>query len=244
METAAIVAAAGRGERMGPGVLKPLRPLGGVPILVHALTGLTAAASVGRVVVAAPPDAVEEMRRLLAAYPFDAAVDVVPGGADRVATVALALAGLPADVDVVLVHDAARPLVSPRLVDAVAATVRAGAPACVPALPVADTIKEIRAPAADSDGAGATMGQVIRTPDRAGLCAVQTPQGFRRDVLVKAHEAAIGRAGSATDDAGLVERLGITVEVIAGDPEAFKITRPIDLLLGEAILSERRKAAP
>lgn len=235
---AAIVAAAGRGERMGPGALKPLRPLGGVPILVRAVLALSAAESVRHVVVAAPPDGLGEVRRVLAAESFGVPIHVIAGGPSRVATVALALAQVPPEVEVVLVHDAARPLVSPRLVDAVAATIRAGAAACVPAVPVTDTIKEVRAE-------GPAGGRVVRTPDRATLRAVQTPQGFRRDVLVRAHDAArSGASVAVTDDAGLVERLGIPVEVIEGEPDAFKITRPLDLLLGEAVLAQRREPAP
>ena len=124
-------------------------------------------------------------------------------------------------------HDAARPLVPVELVDAVAAAIRAGAGAVIPALPVADTVKEV-------DG-----GLVVGTPDRSRLVAVQTPQGFARDVLEKAHAAAAG--GDATDDAGLVERLGIPVRTVPGSEEAFKVTRPVDLLLAEAILARRRK---
>ncbi|MBA3744975.1 2-C-methyl-D-erythritol 4-phosphate cytidylyltransferase, partial [Sporichthya sp.] len=126
----------------------------------------------------------------------------------------------------VLVHDAARPLVPVELVDAVAAAVRAGAEAVIPALPVADTIKQVEG------------GLVVATPDRSGLAAVQTPQGFSREVLEKAHAAATG--DTATDDAGLVERLGLPVRTVPGSEEAFKVTRPVDLLLAEAILARRR----
>lgn len=229
MTTAAVVPAAGRGERLGPGTPKALRLLGGVPLLVHAVRALSAARSVDLVVVAAPADGVTQVRALLTDHEVGAEVSVVAGGATRQESVRLALAALPADVDVVLVHDAARPLAPVELVDRVAAAVRDGADAVVPGLPVADTVKRV-------DPAG----RVEETLDRSALRAIQTPQGFRRVVLETAHAAADGAGSDATDDAGLVERAGGTVVVVPGDEEAFKVTRPLDLLLAEALLARRR----
>ncbi|HUR72831.1 MAG TPA: 2-C-methyl-D-erythritol 4-phosphate cytidylyltransferase [Sporichthya sp.] len=240
MRIAAVVPAAGRGERLGPGTPKALRELSGVPILVHAVRAVAASRAVELVVVAAPPDGVHLVASLLADHDLAAEVLVVAGGATRQESVRLAVASLPADFAGVLVHDAARPLVPVELVDAVAAAVRAGVAAVIPALPVADTVKQVEG--------GVQGGLVVDTPDRAGLVAVQTPQGFARDVLEKAHAAATG-AGvhgegvtgeGATDDAGLVERLGIPVRTVPGSAEAFKVTRPVDLLLAEAILARRR----
>lgn len=227
--TAGIVPAAGRGERLGAGAPKALRTLGGVPLLVHAVRALAAARAVGLVVVAAPPDDVAQVRALLADHEVGAEVAVVAGGATRQESVRLALAALTPDVEVVLVHDAARPLVPVELVDRVAAAVRHGAAAVVPGLPVADTVKRVEA----GDGGE----RVVETLDRAALRAIQTPQGFRRDVLEAAHAAA---TDDATDDAGLVERAGATVTVVPGSEEAFKVTRPLDLLLAEAVLARRR----
>ena len=224
--TAAEVPAAGRGERLGPGGPKALRELGGVPILVYAVRALAAARSVDVVVVAAPPDDVAAVVALLADHQVPAEVCVVAGGATRRESVQLAVASLGDDVDVVLVHDAARPLVPVELVDAVAAAVRAGADAVVPVLPVADTIKQV------------ASGVVVATLDRSALRAVQTPQGFRRDVLAEAHRMA--ETFVATDDAGLVEAVGRRVMTVLGSPEAFKVTTPIDLLLAEAVLAQRR----
>lgn len=228
MRTAAVVPAAGRGERLGPGAPKALRELGGVPILVHAVRALARARSVDIVVVAAPPDEVDAVSALLLDQQIDAEVCVVAGGSSRQSSVARAVASLAADVDVVLVHDAARPLVPVELVDAVAAAVRAGADAVIPVLPVADTIKQV-----DADS-------VVATLDRSVLRAVQTPQGFRRAVLVQAHAA--GDGADATDDAGLVEAIGVVVRTVVGNAEAFKVTRPLDLLLAEAVLAQRRAA--
>jgi 2-C-methyl-D-erythritol 4-phosphate cytidylyltransferase len=126
------------------------------------------------------------------------------------------------------VHDAARPLAPSELADDVVAALRRGADAVVPGLPVTDTVKRV-----DGDAT------VVETVPREHLRAVQTPQGFRREVLAAAHEAA-GAEAAATDDAGLVERLGRPVTVIAGHPEAFKVTRPLDLVLAEALLARRR----
>ncbi len=231
MTTAAIVPAAGRGERLGPGEPKALRLLAGVPMLVHAVRTLGRASSVTLVVVAAPPDAVTDVRRLLADHHVGVRVEVVPGGDTRSESVRAALSVLPADVDVVLVHDAARPLVPVEVVDAVALAVVGGALAVVPVLPVVDTIKRI-------DSAGT----VVETVPRTALRAVQTPQGFRRDVLESVHGT--GRiAADVTDDAGMVESAGVPVVTVPGAEEGFKVTRPLDLLLAESVLARRRAVA-
>ena len=232
--TAVIVPAAGRGERLGPGVPKALRPINGVPMLVHAVRALSSASSVSLVVIAAPSDGVAEVQQVLAEHRLldddlgRASLLVVAGGDTRQDSVALALGAIPDEIDVVLVHDAARPLVPSALVDAVSAAVRSGADAVVPGIPVVDTVKSVDA-----------AGRVTDTPDRSQLRAIQTPQGFRREVLIAAHAAADPTA-PATDDAGLVEALGKTVLVIAGDEEAFKVTRPLDLVLAEAVVARRR----
>lgn len=237
---AVIIPAAGRGVRLspgaGPGPPKALRPLCGVPLLVHAVRTVAAAVGVVRIVVAAPANAVDEVERLLA--PTELGVDrgvevtVVAGGAERPASVAAALATIPPEIDIVLVHDAARPLTPPSLVVAVIAAVRDGADGCVPVLPLADTVKRV------------SGHRVVSTLDRSQLRAVQTPQGFRRTVLEKAYEqlargGAGGPAEPVTDDAGLVERLGVTVSAIPGSEQAFKITQPLDLMLAEAVLGRR-----
>jgi 2-C-methyl-D-erythritol 4-phosphate cytidylyltransferase len=127
-------------------------------------------------------------------------------------------------VDLVLVHDAARALTPPAVVEAVVAALRAGADAVVPVLPVTDTVKRV-----DGD-------RVRVTVDRSDLRVAQTPQGFRREVLAAAHAQA---GPAATDDAALVERLGLTVDTVPGSEEAFKVTRPFDLLMAEAVLRGR-----
>jgi 2-C-methyl-D-erythritol 4-phosphate cytidylyltransferase len=205
-------------------------------MLVHAVRALATARSVDLVVVAAPEDGVAAVVALLVEHGLldadgaRAGAMVVAGGDTRQDSVARALHALPDDIDVVLVHDAARPLVPASLVDLVAGAVRGGAEAVVPGLGVADTIKAI----GPSDIVTATL-------DRSVLRAIQTPQGFRRTTLTAAHAAADPDA-PATDDAGLVEKLGGAVLVVPGDEEAFKVTRPLDLLLAEAVLARRRAA--
>ena len=220
MTVAALVPAAGLGVRLGPGAPKALRELAGEPLLVHAVRGLRAAGCVDHVVVAAPADAVADVQELLSAYD----VVVVAGGATRQQSVAAALAAVPEQADVVLVHDAARCLTPPDVVARVVEAVRAGAEAVVPVLPVVDTVKRVEGDV------------VVETVDRTALRAVQTPQGFARAVLERAHAAA---QEAHTDDAGLVERAGGTVVVVAGSEEAFKVTGPQDLLLAEAVLAAR-----
>ncbi|MEU4336395.1 2-C-methyl-D-erythritol 4-phosphate cytidylyltransferase [Micromonospora lupini] len=219
-DVAVLVPAAGAGVRLGPGRPKALRLLAGEPLLVHAVRRLAAAASVHTIVVAAPAAEVAGVRELLAPV---APVIVVPGGAERQASVAAALAAVPAGPTIILVHDAARALTPPELVESVAAAVRGGRAAVIPVLPVVDTIKEV-----DADEV------VLGTVDRAALRAVQTPQGFRRSVLTAAHAAA---GDPLTDDAGLVEKQGVAVSCVPGSEYALKITRPFDLALAEHLLA-------
>jgi 2-C-methyl-D-erythritol 4-phosphate cytidylyltransferase len=218
-DVAVLVPAAGTGLRLGPGGPKALRLLAGEPLLVHAIRRVAAAASVRQIVVAAPAADVAAVRSLLAPI---APVTVVAGGAERQESVAIALAQVAPEIDIVLVHDAARSLTPPALIESVAAAVRAGAPAVVPVLPVVDTIKEV--------GPGEV---VLGTVDRAALRSVQTPQGFRHRVLATAHSTA---TDPLTDDAGLVEKSGLPVTCIPGSEMALKITRPLDLVLAEALL--------
>lgn len=236
--TAAVIPAAGRGVRLGPGAPKALRTLNGTPMLIHAVRAMAASRYVALVVVVAPSDGAGEVKAMLDEYehalPERTEFLVVPGGDTRQESVKLGLDVLPDDITAVLVHDAARPLVPVDTVDAVIEAVRDGAPAVVPALPLADTVKQVEP---RSDG---TAEPVVATPERALLRAVQTPQGFDRATLVQAHETVPARGEGATDCAGMVERLGAPVVVVPGHEEAFKVTRPLDLVLAEAVLARRR----
>lgn len=236
-DVAVVIVAAGEGRRLGPGPAKALRPLGGLPMVVHALRRAVAADRVGHVVVASPPDAVVAVRDLIrnelsaaGAFPVPP-VRVVAGGPDRRRSVAAALAAVPSDLDIVLVHDAARPLTPTGLVERVAAAVRGGDDAVVPVLPVTDTITRV-------DGTGASLGHL----ERSTLRAVQTPQAFRRTVLARAHATA-GDV-DVTDDAGLVARTGVPVRTVPGSPWAMKITTGLDLMIAEALLASADEDPP
>ncbi|MFJ2234346.1 2-C-methyl-D-erythritol 4-phosphate cytidylyltransferase [Streptomyces sp. NPDC087859] len=234
VRTAVVIPAAGRGVRLGPGAPKALRALNGTPMLIHAVRAMAASRAVSLVVVVAPPDGAAEVKSLLDAHALPERTDflVVPGGEERQDSVRLGLDALPPDYDIVLVHDAARPLVPVDTVDAVIEAVREGATAVVPALPLADTVKEVEPATVPGDPE-----PVVATPERARLRAVQTPQGFDRATLIRAHETV---TGDVTDDASMIEQLGETVVVVPGHEEAFKVTRPLDLVLAEAVLARRR----
>ena len=218
MTTVAVVPAAGSGERLAAGAPKAFVNLGGRPMLEWALAGLRDSGVVDSVVVAVPPGRTDEAKLV-----FGGEAVIVAGGADRTESVRLALTAV-GDPDFVLVHDAARALTPPSLIARVVHALESGHAAVVPALPLTDTIKSVDA-----------NGVVLGTPERAGLRAVQTPQGFRADVLRRAYERA--GAGGFTDDASMVEQFGGQVQVVEGDPLAFKITTPMDLLLAEAVLA-------
>jgi len=217
-ETVAIVSAAGSGERLGAGIPKAYVALAGRTILEHAVDGLLASGVITRVVVAAPPDRIAETTALLAGR-----ASVVAGGPERHDTVRLALEHI-GDPEFVVVHDAARPLTPVEQIRRVVAALDEGLRAVVPVIPVVDTIKAVDA-----------NGVVLGTPERSGLRAVQTPQGFATELLRRAYL----RAGSSafTDDASLVENLGTPVHTVAGDSMAFKITTPLDLALARAVLN-------
>ena len=217
MSTVAVVPAAGSGERLAAGAPKAFVNLSGRPMLEYALEGLRNSGVVDSVVVAVPPNRTDEAKLV-----FGGDAVIVAGGSDRTESVRLALAAI-GDAEFVLVHDAARALTPPSLIVRVVQALRSGHPAVVPALPVSDTIKAVDA-----------NGVVLGTPERSGLRAVQTPQGFRTELLRRAYDRAA--AGGFTDDASVVEATGTPVQVVEGDPLAFKITTPTDLLLAQALL--------
>ena len=203
-----VIVAAGLGTRLGAGMPKALVPLGGEPLVVHAARAARAVRGLRQLVVVAPGADLQQFGTLVP----DAVV--VAGGVERTDSVAAGLRALEPGVDVILVHDAARALAPTALFDRVVTAVREGYDAVVPGLAVHDTVKQV-------DDAGL----VTSTPERDGLRAVQTPQGFTWDALRRAHAG----GAVATDDAALVERAGGRVLVIEGDPRAEKITTAADL---------------
>ncbi|MBO3088711.1 2-C-methyl-D-erythritol 4-phosphate cytidylyltransferase [Cellulomonas dongxiuzhuiae] len=239
MTIAAVLTAAGSGSRLGLELPKAVVPVAGEPLVVHAARTLLAAraadgSAVGQLVVTAPAAHLDEVAVLLAdvVEAADVRLDVVGGGRTRQESVAAGLAELADDVDVVLVHDAARPFAPVELVARVVDAVRAGHPAVVPGLPVVDTVKRV----GTGDGTGRP---VLETVPRSDLVAVQTPQGFDREVLERAHAVGSGRgaheATAASDDAALVEADGVPVWVVPGDERAAKVTTARDLLVARAL---------
>ena len=206
-KVALLIPAAGSGERFGAPIPKALVQLNGRTLIEHALLNLGPIAS--QIIVAAPAGYEEKFREILGD-----AVTVVTGGSTRTKSVKIALESIDSEIEFVLVHDAARPLASGELGKRVIAALAAGDVAVIPALNVADTIKEVDA-----------ANYVVSTPNRERLRAVQTPQGFARETLVKAHMQNI----EATDDGALVEAMRGKVKLIAGEICALKITNPEDL---------------
>ncbi|MGV1004499.1 MAG: 2-C-methyl-D-erythritol 4-phosphate cytidylyltransferase [Candidatus Nanopelagicales bacterium] len=225
VEVAAIVAAAGSGERLGATIPKALVRLGDKALVAHAVHSLLATDLIDLVVVTAPPGHEEQIAAAVATVDHKAQVVVVPGGISRTESVAHGLAAIPSECEFVLVHDAARALAPVWLCAAVLAELEMGSRAVVPAIPVVDTIRELT-----SDGGS-------RTLERARLRAVQTPQGFHAETLRAAHRAGAGQ--DATDDAGLIEALGGEVSLITGSISALKVTTQLDLIVAEAIYAER-----
>ncbi|HSD67795.1 MAG TPA: 2-C-methyl-D-erythritol 4-phosphate cytidylyltransferase [Vicinamibacteria bacterium] len=223
MQSLVILVAAGRGERMGQGRPKAFLELAGEALVLRAARVFDRAPSVSRIVAVVPGEELAAARALLA--PVRKVTAVVPGGERRQDSVREGLRQAPPGFDgVVLVHDAARPLVDVELVEAVAReAARCGA--AVPVVPVVDTVKRVH------------EGLVSETLDREALGAAQTPQGFRFPVLAEAYEAAFRDGLTVTDEAMAVERRGAPVRAVAGSPRNRKITTPEDLAWAEGLLA-------
>jgi 2-C-methyl-D-erythritol 4-phosphate cytidylyltransferase len=204
-----IVPAGGSGERLGADRPKAFVVCAGRPLVEWSLEVLGSVCD--RVIVAAPEG-------------YDEGPDRVRGGDSRSASVRNALAAAP-EAEIVVVHDAARPLVTRELVERCIAALEPGIDGAIAAVPMSDTVKE-----------AAPDGRVLRTLDRSSLWAIQTPQVFRADVLRRALERDAAALAAATDDAALVEQLGGTVRVVEAPPENIKVTRESDLRIAEALL--------
>jgi 2-C-methyl-D-erythritol 4-phosphate cytidylyltransferase len=215
-----IIPAGGAGRRMG-GVSKPFVELAGEPILARSLRPFLDRPDVLWIVVALPAETHADPPAWLCADPR---VQTVPGGAERSDSVRNALAAIPDDCDIVLVHDAARPLVSAEVVQRCVDAAVDGRSA-IAAVPVTDTVKEV------DEG-----GRILATPDRRRLRAAQTPQAFPAGILRDAHQRAAAERVASTDDAALVARYGGTVVVVDGAPENLKVTTPADVAVAESLL--------
>lgn len=222
MRIYALVAAAGKGTRLGADLPKAYVSLRGRTLLERSVAAIETAEVADEIFVIIHPEMEDYARRVLDGHD----ITFVHGGAERFDSVAQGLKAIPDADGVVLIHDAARALTPPGLIARVARAVLEGNEAVIPTIPVADTIKVVKDHA------------VVDTPDRSTLRAVQTPQGFNLAALRAANEEFFAHPFDATDDASIMEHAGHTVTTVTGDPMAFKITTPIDLLLAEHIAGE------
>jgi 2-C-methyl-D-erythritol 4-phosphate cytidylyltransferase len=242
-DVGAIVVAAGRGVRFGNETPKQYLPIAGVPMVLWALRPFTSHPEVAHVVLVLPPDDAVRipafLRDLITASTASApsapsrgsgpALTVVPGGTHRGDSVRAGLAVLPAECVIVLVHDGARPFADRNVIDTVILYARQGEGA-VPAVPLSDTLKEVAA----NDPT-----RIVRTRPRARLWRAQTPQGFPRPVLEEAHARAARTGHRATDDAALVEAMGVPVRLVPDSSRNIKVTTPEDLALAELLAGAR-----
>ena len=229
--TVAVVPAAGRGLRMGGPVPKQFLSIGGQPLIVHSLRTLQASSVIDAIVLAVPQaDITYCQSEIVGAHHFTKVIRVIAGGQERQDSVRHALAVVDDQVEIVVVHDAVRPFLTEKMLEKVVAAARANGAAII-ALPVQDTVKQVGA------------GHVIeRTVDRRPLWLAQTPQAFKRVWLQEAHQKAEGEGMTSTDDAFLIEWMGRPVMVVEGSGENIKVTRPEDMIIGEAILASRQAA--
>lgn len=220
-----MIPAAGSSERMGTGVDKQLLSLCGRTVLERSVLGVAKARWVGQIVLVVRPGRVEFFQEWCRGF-AGLNICVVAGGSSRQGSVYKGLAAVSAAAEIVIVHDGARPLVEPVLVDAVAeAAVKYGA--ATAGVPAKDTVKVV-----GSDG------RVEKTLPRDGLWLVQTPQAFRRDIIERAHERALEQNINGTDDASLVEECGWPVFVVSGSYSNIKITTPEDIIVARALLEK------
>ena len=223
MSVWAVLAAAGRGERLGSDRPKAFARLGGRPLLAESLERLEESGWIDAIVIAAPPDWEEPSILVAEEIAATKVSSAVTGGASRSESVRLALEEVPAEAAVVLVHDAARPLLPEEVIERVLAPLSEGWDGVVPAVPLADTVKRV-----EGD-------RVVETLSREDLVAVQTPQAFLADAL---RRAVRGDVSSATDCASLVESQGGRIKVVEGDPRLLKVTDAEDLALVESWLGD------
>lgn len=223
----AVIVAAGSASRMG-GIDKVMAPLGGEPMILRTVQAFENCETVKEIVIVTREDLMGPIAELCSG--FTKIRSVVQGGSSRQESVKLGLLAFSKEVRLAAVHDGARPLVSGELIDKVIRAAHSYG-AAAPAIPVKDTIKVFEG------------GFIAATPDRSTLRAVQTPQVMDRDLLLGALEKAEQEGTALTDDCSAVERLGKIVYLVEGDPENLKITTPLDLVLAEAILEDRRRRA-
>lgn len=195
-------------------------------MITWTIAALEQTPAVNAIVLVAPDDSLEEFERLRTENKWQKVFKIIPGGVDRQQSVWKGLQAMPSETEWVIVHDAARPLVKPSLIVSVWEAAQEIGTAAIAALPCSDTVKRTL------DGI-----LIAETLDREQIWLAQTPQVFAADLLKEAHEQAIKDGCSATDDAALVERLGVPIRLVMGDPTNIKVTHSVDLLLAEALIS-------
>ena len=223
-KTTAIIPAGGSGQRMGLPLPKQFHELAGCPILIHTLKAFEAAASIDEIIVVAPADHCDQVRAMVARFGLTRVGQVVAGGATRQDSVRAGVNHVAVDTDFVVVHDGARPFVTPELIDGCLAAARESG-AALAAVPVRDTLKRV-----------GEEGLVAGTVDRSVLWQAQTPQVVRLDLLRRAYGAVDEDGFVGTDEASLLEHIGCPVRVVEGSERNLKITRPEDLHIAEALL--------
>ncbi len=226
MKVEVIVPAAGFGLRMGAKVPKPLINIGRQPILIHTLRALAKNKHVQRIIVAVNKENKRGFEKSLKRFHVDKSVELAEGGLTRGDSVANCLKRLRGDTDIVVVHDAVRPFVAARIIEKVIQEAKKSGAAII-GVPLKPTIKEVN-----------SQREVVSTLPREKLWEAQTPQAFKKEILLKAYDKFVN--ARVTDDASLVEKLGIKVKVVEGSYFNIKITTPEDLVLGEAILKSLR----
>lgn len=220
----AVIVAAGTASRMG-GIDKVMAPLCGEPMIVHTVRAFQSCDAIREIVVVTRQDLVVPIMDLC--HGFDKVHSVITGGNSRQESVSMGIGALSSKVQLVAVHDGARPLISEQVIDRTVRAARAFG-AAAPAIPVKDTVKEVKG------------GIVLRTPDRSALMAAQTPQVFDIDLLKGALEKAQKEGAAVTDDCSAVERLGMSVRMVEGDERNIKVTTPMDLTVAQLLMEEEK----
>jgi 2-C-methyl-D-erythritol 4-phosphate cytidylyltransferase len=225
MKTEAIVAAAGIGKRLRSRTRKPYLNISGKPILIHTLKALAASGRISRIIVAVDPRDLKRCKALIAKFHIGKIKTVMAGGRRRQDSVIRGLKHLDKDTGIVLIHDGVRPFVDSELIrESISCAKKFGA--CVVGVPVKATIKKVTSTKSQ-------VTSVEKTVDRKNLWEIQTPQVFKKDIIVKAYKK-FGKT-PATDDAMLVEKFGIDIRVVEGSYKNIKITTPEDMIIAEAI---------
>lgn len=222
----AVIVAAGKGRRMGTEISKQFLPLGGKEILAHTVEKFEQASVVRDIILVTGADSLKDVQAMVQEYGWKKVISVVAGGKERQDSVYSGLKQLREDTEIVLIHDGVRPFVTEKIIeDSVTVAMEIGG--CVAGVPAKDTIKVCN---------GENI--AVATPDRSTLWQIQTPQTFRKDLILQAYEGAAQEGVIGTDDASLAEHSGYPVKVIMGSYRNIKITTKEDLLIGEAFLKE------